>query len=451
MNEIFFVLILVSFAWLLGYLYQGFKKWNRVDVLVYIVIIVLLGAFAFSGLARSLSTSPALYTGFVFQYALLAGVMLLLGYWLNGKAPQTDQSRKKRENSGEQDDSFWIFVCDENETILMANRVLLTFSAVPIKRLTSHTLAAFVAPSSREKASALIDESQKHQWAEAVLTLQNRQGDTYEIFFTVYCLKGKGEGSFLFIGKSIQQHKALTLAKARAAFEKEFEYASLLSVQLAHELKIPLNSILGYAQLMQLEADRNNRKQQERLEKIIKSGKHMLFLLNAMSRKRGKTGQLQKREKVNVFQVIDDSIMFVYPFALEKNIEIIRQMDEEHELFLQVDRTKFMQILLNLLTNGIKFNKKNGTLTIQTERKEDQFRLMITDSGFGIAEEKLEDIFHLTGRADHDEKEGQGMGLALTKGLVEEMGGEITVESRLNQGSTFSVSLPLHGSKHKMD
>lgn len=455
MNDIFFVLVLVGFAWLLGYLYRGFKKWNRMNFLVYGFILVLLGAFVFFGLARCSSSASGLDIDSYFRYVLLpAGVMLLLGCWLNGKAQQAGRLRQKQESSADQNHSYWIFVCDENRAIHTANSAILTLSAIPPERLADHTMAAFFAPSSREKAAALLDESRKQQGAEAILTLQSRQGHTYETFFTVFCLKGGGEASFLFIGKEINRQKAHTFAKqiGRMTFEEGYEHPPLWSVQLAHELKIPLNSILGYAQLMQLEADRSNQKQLDRLEKIIKSGKHMLCLLKAMSRKSDRTGKplMEQTEKVNVYQVLDDSIMFVYPLALKKNIEIVRLM-EQQEIFLQIERTKTMQILLNLLTNGIKFNKENGTLTIRAQIIDGRFWVSITDTGFGIAEERLPRIFELNDRDDHEEKEGQGMGLVLTKGLVEEMGGQIAVESRLNQGSTFSVSLPLSRSKHKMD
>ncbi|MCM3760796.1 PAS domain-containing sensor histidine kinase [Alkalihalobacillus oceani] len=447
MNDIFFVLVLIGFAWLLGYLYRGFKKWNRMNFLVYGFILVLLGAYLFYGLARCSSSASGMDLDSFFRYVLLpAGIMLLLGCWLNGKAQQGGRLRQKQESLADRNHSYWIFVCDENQAILTANCAVLTLSAIPPERLADHTMAAFFAPSSREKAAVLLDESRKQQGAEAILTLQSRHGHTYDTFFTVFCLKGEGEASFLFIGKEINRQTA------RMTFEEGYERWPLWSVQLAHELKIPLNSILGYAQLMQLEADRSNQKQQDRLEKIIKSGKHMLRLLNAMSSKNDRTGKpLKERvEKVNVYQVIDDSIMFVYPLALEKNIEIVRQMEQE-QIFLQIERTKMVQILLNLLTNGIKFNKKNGTLTIRTELTEDRFWIAITDTGCGITEERLNGIFELHDRDDQQEKEGQGMGLALTKGLVEEAGGQIAVESRLNQGSTFSVSLPLSQSKHKMD
>lgn len=212
---------------------------------------------------------------------------------------------------------------------------------------------------------------------------------------------------------------------------------------MSHELRTPLNAILGFAQLLQL--DSLNPEQRESVAHILKGGRHLLDLINeVLDIARIEAGRLHiSLEPVSVAEVVRESLDLIAPPAVEGSIRIEAG---ESTAFVLADRQRLKQVLLNLLSNAVKYNHKRGRVALSFEKlPAGRLRVKVTDTGPGITAERLEHLFTPFERlgAEQSGVEGSGLGLALSKRLVEAMGGTLGVESTPGQGSTFWAELAM--------
>ncbi len=228
---------------------------------------------------------------------------------------------------------------------------------------------------------------------------------------------------------------------ADAASRAKSEFLSRMS----HELRTPLNAILGFAQLLQMEIE--TPEQRESVQHILRGGRHLLDLINeVLDITRIETGRLHlSPEPVAVADLLRECLDLIQPLAAQRDIRLhLEALAEERHV--QADRQRLKQVLLNLLANAVKYNREGGAVTAACEAAPgDRLRLRVSDTGPGIPPALLEHLFMPFDRlgAEQSGVEGTGLGLALTKRLVEAMGGAVGVESALGQGSTFWVELPL--------
>jgi PAS domain S-box-containing protein len=237
-----------------------------------------------------------------------------------------------------------------------------------------------------------------------------------------------------------RNEKALREAKEEAdrANRAKSEFLSRMS----HELRTPLNAILGFGQL--LERQSVNQTQRSGIGHIMAGGRHLLDLINeVLDISRIESGRLQlSLEPVCVAEAVAETVDLMRPLAEERGIKLTASA-----LFIYVlaDRQRFKQVLLNLVTNAIKYTKERGKVSIIVEQGESHTsRLTVKDTGVGIAAEKLSRLFTPFDRlgAESSPIQGTGLGLALCRRLVEAMNGTITVVSRLGEGSSFTIELP---------
>jgi signal transduction histidine kinase/ActR/RegA family two-component response regulator/HAMP domain-containing protein len=215
--------------------------------------------------------------------------------------------------------------------------------------------------------------------------------------------------------------------------------------RMSHELRTPLNGILGFGQLLEMEA--LSADQEESVAQILRAGRHLLGLINeVLDVSRIEAGRLQlSLEAVSVGETLHAALDLVRPWATDKGIALQAEAGETHRHVL-ADRQRLQQVLLNLLSNAVKYNRPGGAVTVACDETPDaQLRIRVTDTGHGIASDKLARLFTPFERlgADATGVEGTGLGLTLSKHLVEVMGGTLSVESEVGVGSTFSVNLPL--------
>jgi signal transduction histidine kinase/CheY-like chemotaxis protein len=238
-------------------------------------------------------------------------------------------------------------------------------------------------------------------------------------------------------------HSQLSDATVRAD-DANLAKSEFLS-RMSHELRTPLNAIIGYGQVLELQL--RDERRREDVEQILRAGRHLLALINdVLDISTIEAGKLPfSPEPVPVAETVDEVLALVSPSAQQRHVQVGIDMtglvDGAH---VQADRRLLAQVLLNLLSNAIKYNRDGGLVNVSFATGEEaRIRTLVTDTGVGIPATKLHGLFEPFERlgAEYTGIEGTGLGLALSKRLVEAMGGSIDVWSEPGHGSTFVVEL----------
>jgi CheY-like chemotaxis protein/anti-sigma regulatory factor (Ser/Thr protein kinase) len=212
---------------------------------------------------------------------------------------------------------------------------------------------------------------------------------------------------------------------------------------MSHDLRTPLNAVLGFAQL--LSADTLNDSQRECVHQILKGGSHLLDLINeVLDIARIESGQLSlSPEPVDPRDIVQRSVELVTPLAARRGIALVVEESTAPACSVVADRQRLSQILLNLLSNAVKYNRSGGRVVVAFAQRESRLRIEVTDTGPGIPAEKLKLLFQPFERlgAETTGVEGTGLGLTLSRGLAEAMGGSLDVSSQVDAGSTFWIEL----------
>lgn len=262
----------------------------------------------------------------------------------------------------------------------------------------------------------------------------------------------------LYIIQSINKRRQLEQAKAAA--EQAFKIAedansakSVFLSNMSHDIRTPMNAIVGFSTLLNRDAD-NPEKVREYTKKITLSSQHLLSLINdVLDMAKIESGKTTLNlSKTNLADMVEEINTIIRPQMKAKNhsFDILIQ-NVRHES-INVDKLRVHQILLNLLTNAVKYTPENGHITLeltelkQTSQQYAKYRFRVTDNGYGIDPEYLSSVFDVFSREQNsviNKIQGTGLGLAITRNLVNLMGGSITAESEKGKGSVFTVELQL--------
>jgi signal transduction histidine kinase/CheY-like chemotaxis protein len=252
----------------------------------------------------------------------------------------------------------------------------------------------------------------------------------------------------------IEAHKQAeaTAVAAREEADKANRAKSEFLSRVSHELRTPMNAILGFAQLLEME-DSLAPEARESVEQVLKGGRHLLELIDeVLDISRLEAGRMTlSLEAVPADELIAETLELVRPMAVPASVKLEIAGTPNAECHVLADRQRLKQVLLNLLSNAIKYNRAGGEVKIACVPCESAgqpaLRICVTDTGPGIAPEKLPRLFAPFDRLDaertHPHVEGIGLGLALSKRMVDLMGGVLGVESNPGQGSVFWVELPV--------
>ena len=218
---------------------------------------------------------------------------------------------------------------------------------------------------------------------------------------------------------------------------------------MSHELRTPLNGIIGFTEfLVDEKPGPLNAKQREYLRDVLNSARHLLQLINdVLDLAKVEAGKMEVHPEVfPVRKAVDEVTAVIKGIAHKKRITVGVEIGEELDAVL-LDQHKFKQVLYNLLSNAVKFTDDGGKVEIRASRLDlDRLEIRVSDSGIGIKVEDLNRLFTEFEQLDAGTArrfEGTGLGLALTKKIVEFQAGNISVESEPGKGSTFTVVLPI--------
>jgi PAS domain S-box-containing protein len=254
---------------------------------------------------------------------------------------------------------------------------------------------------------------------------------------------------YLLIGtdNSVRKRVELALIDAVQVAEKANAAKSDFLSSMSHELRTPLSAILGFAQLIESGNPLPTPSQKRSVDQILQAGWYLLELINEiLDLALIESGKLSlSPELVSLTEVLHECQTMIEPQAHKRGISVVFPTLAV-PYFVKVDRTRMKQILINLLSNAIKYNKMGGTVRVEcVEQLPKCIRICIEDSGDGLSPEKIAQLFQPFNRLGQDAntEEGTGIGLVMTKRLIELMGGTIGVKSTVGKGSVFWVELDL--------
>jgi PAS domain S-box-containing protein len=289
------------------------------------------------------------------------------------------------------------------------------------------------------------------------LTACDRDGKTTEVSYnatTFYNRDRVLQGVFAAardvterqLNQQALQKKNVELEVAKSVAEKANLAKSDFLSSMSHELRSPLNAILGFAQLMESSSPLPTESQKESIAQILQAGWHLLKLINEILDLAAiEAGRVSiSTEPVALAEILSECHAMLDPKAQQRGISLTFPKFEI-PLFVSADRTRLKQVVINLLSNAIKYNKAEGTVVVECSTSTSgRTRISVTDSGAGLSPKQLAQLFQPFNRLGQDAAggvDGTGIGLVVTKRLVELMGGAVGVESNAGTGSRFWFEL----------
>jgi signal transduction histidine kinase len=254
-------------------------------------------------------------------------------------------------------------------------------------------------------------------------------------------LEGEFTDDDLDILTTMAAHAAVAIENARL-----FEQSDLIS-EVVHELRAPLSSIVGYAKMLQMAGITGESKSQFAAtihREAVRLGQLVNDFLDWACLESGKTRLA--RQPVDLRRVIDETVRVIQPEASERGISVDVQVSPSLPEVIG-DATRLKQVLINLTSNAVRYNRDGGRMGIEARVEDGHLRVAVSDTGYGIAAQDLPHIFQRFYRVAASEKraKGTGLGLCIARQIVELHGGEMAVESKPGVGSTFSFTLPVGG------
>ncbi len=322
----------------------------------------------------------------------------------------------------------------------------------------SQELGTLIAPGFEAlvyKASRGIEDSYE-------LTYVRKDGSRFPAIVSVTALRDADDAilGYLLIGtdNTVRKHaeqerellnrvlsdNSVELENARAQADKANRAKSEFLSSMSHELRTPLNAVLGFAQLMASDTPPPSASQQRSLDQILNGGWYLLRLINEiLDLSMIESGRVaMSREAMALTDVLRDCRAMILPQAQKRNITLsFPSLDQP--FYVHADLTRVKQVVINLLSNAIKYNRAGGSVLVECKPLGDKVRLSVRDTGNGLRSEQLAQLFQPFNRLGQEAgvEEGTGIGLVVTKQLVELMGGTLGVESEVGVGTLFWIEL----------
>lgn len=380
--------------------------------------------------------------------------MLIKNYELSNKLKLENQKRKQSEEELELYLSISVDLkatIDENGCIKKVNSAWTSLLGWSEKELLSKHFISLV----HEDDIILLN---------ALSKLSYMMGKTENLTIRYLCKNGeyiwleislkyiKDRNIYLITGKDVTKRK--NIEKEKKQLEEAIQLESIRNeffANISHEFKTPLNIILGTIQLIErnIELDNITQENNTRYAKTLKQNSYRLLRLvnNLIDISRIDIGYYKLQlSNNNIIKIIEDITLSVAEYVQDKNINLLFDTEVE-EVILACDPDKIERVILNLLSNSIKYTDNGGNIYVYLKKVDNQVIVSVKDSGVGIPKDKLNLIFERFGQANNilsRRCEGSGIGLSLVKSIIEMHGGNISVVSELGKGSEFIFNLPIN-------
>jgi PAS domain S-box-containing protein len=337
-------------------------------------------------------------------------------------------------------------ISDLQANLVKVNAAWRSILGYEIYELEGFSFMDFVHPDDVAKTVETLEQlNMKKSISGLVIRLMTKHGNFRFIEWSAAPVGGYVFAASRDITERLKQENELRSAQdlANQANKSKSDFLSRIS----HELRTPMNSILGFAQLLEMGSLDDT--QERSVGHILQSGKHLLDLINeVLEISRIESGQMSlSMEPVSVNSVILEIIDSLNPLAASRGITIHANFLMGEVSYIMADRQRLKQIVMNLLSNALKYNRQDGTIEVDVLEGQIEhgakptIRIAVRDQGYGISPDNLEKVFLPFERigAENTEIEGTGLGLAVVKQLTELMHGQLGLESQMGVGSTFWV------------
>ena len=425
--------------------------------------------------AEAFRPVKTLMTWFFFLFGLLVfiGGLALTLRSRYGRSQQETVENEARLSSFLDSASDPILSIDTIGTILSANSAVEKHFGYPPKELLGENVKVLMPEPYQSGHDGYLQsyaETGKSKVINMVneVTAKRQDGTTFPIELSVSESVVNGTKSFLGIIRDISERKEAQkelqhaynkledrikertdeLSHSKNLAEQSNQAKSEFLSRMSHELRTPMNAILGFTQLMQESTkDPLPKSHQSRTAQIMKAGKHLLELINeVLDLSSIEAGKITvSLEPVSVANLVEEVLTVVRPLSQKFNITLVDQVTANKMVYVLADQTRLKQVFLNLISNGIKYNRKGGSVTLSSHQEGSLLKIDVIDTGMGIPKEQLNQLFDPFNRlgAENSEIEGTGIGMTISKKIIEVMNGTIGVESTPGEGSIFSISLPV--------
>jgi len=284
-----------------------------------------------------------------------------------------------------------------------------------------------------------------------VLEAKRKNGKTFPISISISDMQIDDRRIFTAIFHDIteQKNNERELIEAKEEAEKANKIKTDFISAMSHDLRTPLNAILGFGQLLEMDSKEPlTENQKSCVKEIVDGGNHLLNLINdILDLARIESGKVALViEEVNINKTVFECLSMVHSLTDDRNIKVENNIGEAGNIFVKADGTRLKQVLLNIVSNAIKYNQLGGSIQVDCiETSDKTLKISIKDTGIGIAKEKHAEVFSPFSRFNEEalEVEGTGIGLAVSKRLIEVMNGSIGFNSEAGKGSVFWIELPL--------
>jgi PAS domain S-box-containing protein len=438
--------------------------WTRLPDLGIVVAVGLAEDEALAPLAASRERERLVFAALL-SVLLIAGAAVAWLLWQGARRQLALERSERRYRTLIDTSPEAIFLTRDGRFVYLNPAALRLFGASDPAQLVGHRVYERIHPEFHDKVQARRDVMAREQRPVPPLEERYLRLDGSEIEVEVSAapyVDEQGPANQVIVrditerrraARALQQladdlerrvrERTAELERARDEAERANLAKSDFLSRMSHELRTPLNAVLGFGQLLEMELTHNG--QQAKVKQILVAGRHLLTLINdVLDLSRIEAGHLAvSAEAVALQPLVADCLTLLRPQAEARGISLSAPGADDRRQ-VRADRTRLKQVLLNLLSNAVKYNREGGSVTVRVEDRGDCWRVCVDDTGPGLAAEQQVKLFVPFERlqAGSSAVEGTGIGLALSRRLVELMRGRIGVHSDPGQGSSFWVELP---------